>query len=272
MRCRPLWRQRRDVIKQCVAIFLAAVALGGAAAEAPTAPKRDRSLFAEGRQVYQQNCVVCHGHRGDGKGDMGKEVQPQPRDFRTGVFKYRTTPAGKLPTDADLSRTIRGGLSDTAMPMFNHLTERQIAAVIEYVKSYSSKWRKEENHAAPLEIPAEPQWISDPKALSLAAAKGKALFQAACAPCHGEDGAGQGTVTELNDDWGNPVPPPDLRKPYIRIGPTARDIHQILITGVNGTPMPSFLETTTEEERWQIIAFILQLRKSAAAARRNAAP
>lgn len=245
-----------------LAAFCGALACLGVLAD--DKPKRDRTLFAEGRHVFEANCVICHGRRGDGKGEMALGLYPQPRDFRTGVFKYRSTPAGKLPTDADLARIIRTGLSDTAMPMFNHLSERELEAVIDYVKSYSSKWRKPEHHGEPIEIPPSPAWLDQPALAREHAARGKALFQTACAACHGPDGSGAGTAAELKDDWGTPSIPPDLRKPYIRIGRTPGDIYQMLVTGVNGTPMPSFQDTTTAEERWELVAYILQLRREQA--------
>jgi len=60
-----------------------------------------------GHFVYMKNCVHCHGKRGDGKGEMGLTVIPLPRDFGAGVFKYRSTPSGFLPTNDDLARVVR---------------------------------------------------------------------------------------------------------------------------------------------------------------------
>lgn len=42
----------------------------------------------EGRQVYNQVCVTCHGENGDGKGPAGAALNPPPRDFTQGEFKY----------------------------------------------------------------------------------------------------------------------------------------------------------------------------------------
>src|SRR5678815_1828617 len=78
----------------------------------------DESALLPGLMVYQRNCVVCHGKSGDGRGEMGLTVQPRPRDFRKGVFKFRSTPDGFLPRTEDLKRTVRRGLSGTAMPTF----------------------------------------------------------------------------------------------------------------------------------------------------------
>src|SRR5262245_52657581 len=89
----------------------------------------------QGHFVYMKNCVACHGKRGDGRGDMGLTIQPPPRDFGAGLFKYRSTPSGSLPTNEDLARTVRHGIADTAMPAFTTLLPRDLDAVIEYVKT-----------------------------------------------------------------------------------------------------------------------------------------
>ncbi len=115
--------------------------------------------------------------RSDGRGELGRTLTPLPRNFGRGIFKYSSTPAGALPTDADLERTIRGGLAGTVMPIFSDLSERELKSVIEYVKSFSARWR-------------------NPK--------------------------------------------------------------------INTTPMPSFASTLTEEQRWELVAFIAELRRSPA--------
>lgn len=96
----------------------------------------DPGLWPQGRYLYQRNCLVCHGLHGDGRGEMGRTLVPPPRHFGRGVFKYRSTPPGFLPADEDLERTIRGGLSGTAMPVFSTLSEREVKAVIDYAKSF----------------------------------------------------------------------------------------------------------------------------------------
>jgi len=40
------------------------------------------------------------------------------------------------------------------------------------------------------------------------------------------------------------------------------DIYRALVTGRDGTPMPSFLDATTEAERWALVAYVLSLRES----------
>ena len=224
-----------------------------------TGPNYD--LYLDGKFVYERNCLVCHGDRADGKGEMAAELPLKPRSFREGWFKFRSTPYDKLPTDADLRRTITGGLSGTAMGTFNQLSENEITAVIEYLKTRSRRWRHAENYAAAIEFPEPPAWFADAKARAERAAEGKAVFSTACAACHGLEGDGPGPAgLALKDGWGNPVKPTDLRQPHLRCGDGPADIFRILTTGMSATPMVSFSEMLTPAQRWDVVAYVLGLR------------
>jgi mono/diheme cytochrome c family protein len=230
----------------------------------PTLP--DDSLWPQGRYVYQRNCVFCHGRFGDGRGEMGRDLRPQPRNFGRGLFKYRSTPAGALPTDEDLARTIRGGLAQTAMPTFSHLSDREVKSAIEYVKSFSARWRNPTNYAPAMVLSPLPEWFEDPRAVKARGEQGHLLFNMACAACHGLDGSGRGaTAQDLRDSWDQPAWVSDLRQPQLRSGRDPEAIYRVLLTGIDGSPMPSFAESTTEEQRWQLVAFILELRREEAA-------
>ena len=111
------------------------------AASLPEVPPGDST---RGGDVYQRYCTQCHGDRGDGKGEVAAWTQPKPRDFRNGVYKFRSTPTGTLPTTADLDRTIRDGLYGTLMPPFDALNRRARQDVIAYLQTFSPRWRKEQ--------------------------------------------------------------------------------------------------------------------------------
>ena len=195
---------------------------------------------------------------------MARGMIPKPRRFTAGVFKYRSTPSGFLPTDADLARTIRGGVASTSMPVFaGLLSERDVESVIEAVKTFSSRWDHAENRAPALPMPAPPEWLEDAEALGRHAAAGAPVFLANCAPCHGLSGRGDGPAApNLENDWGEPTPPANLTAPLLRCGPGPEDIYRTLVTGLNGTPMPEFLSATTESQRWDLVAWILAARAS----------
>jgi mono/diheme cytochrome c family protein len=213
--------------------------------------------YMEGKYVFERNCMICHGARGDGAGEMAASLQQRPRSFREGMFKFRTTPFGALPTDDDLRHTIKGGLSGTAMGMFVQLSDDDVSAVIEYVKSFSRRWRKKENYAAPMQLPKPPVWLQDDKQKADHAVAGNTLFQTHCAACHGTSADGKGpTAPALKDIWNLPANPSDLRQPHLRCGDRPEDIYRVLATGLNGTPMVSFDATLNPEQRWEIIAWI----------------
>ncbi len=232
--------------------------LRGVAAEGFTPP--DESFYAMGRHVYERNCLVCHGRWGDGDGEMAKGMIPKPRQFSAGIFKYRSTPPGFLPTTEDLIRTIRKGRASTSMPYFTQLSDREVRAVAEFIKLFSPKWRKPGNFAEPVKLPDLPAWFAQPAEAASRAKKGEATFSVACASCHGEHGDGRGpAIAELKDAWGDPARPADLRAPAFRNGRTAADVFRVLTLGIGGTPMPSFAETMSEEQRWELAAFVLTL-------------
>lgn len=229
--------------------------------------------YMEGKFLYERNCVVCHGPRGDGNGEMAAMLVPRPRSFREGMFKFRTTPYGSLPTKEDLRHTIKHGLTGTAMGMFSQFTEEEITSLIEYVKSFSRRWRKEENYAEPMTLSAEPGWFKEMATLTTHAAAGKSLFQASCSACHGETADGKGpAVPALKDLWEQPAKPSDLRQPHLRCGDRPQDIYRVLATGLNGTPMISFDVTLTPAQRWDIIAYLWTLKLPEVSTLGNAPP
>jgi mono/diheme cytochrome c family protein len=48
--------------------------------------------YMEGKYVFERNCMICHGARGDGAGEMAASLLQRPRSFREGMFKFRTAP------------------------------------------------------------------------------------------------------------------------------------------------------------------------------------
>ncbi|MES2595619.1 MAG: cytochrome c [Verrucomicrobiota bacterium] len=233
----------------------------------------DLNGYMEAKYIFEQNCLICHGVRGDGKGEMAATLVPQPRSFREGMFKFRTTPFGTLPTDDDLRHTIKHGLTGTAMGDFSKLGDRDITLVMEYVKTFSRRWRKAENFAEPMELSTRPAWFEDATQTSAHAATGKALYQLNCLACHGSEADGKGPVgSALQDIWGQASRPSDLRQPHLRCGDRPEDVYRVLATGMNGTPMVSFETVLKPEQRWDIIAYLSTLKLPGGPTLRNAPP
>jgi mono/diheme cytochrome c family protein len=69
-------------------------------------------------------------------------LEPYPRDFRRGTFKFKSTPVGKKPTRQDLHRTLYEGIPGTAMPSFRALEEsdefsEDVDDLVEFVRYLS---------------------------------------------------------------------------------------------------------------------------------------
>lgn len=86
------------------------------------------------RGLYQQHCSRCHGITGDGQGVDAQPLDPYPRDFRQGTFKYKHTQPAAKPTDDDLRRQLLDGNPGTDMEGFDELPDAAIDALAEYVK------------------------------------------------------------------------------------------------------------------------------------------
>lgn len=244
--------------------WLAGAAAGrgddGPAAGPGAEPGSDAPLRAMGRYVYQQHCQTCHGRHGRGDGELAKGWDVPPRNFRLARFKYRSTPAGALPTDADLGRTIRHGISGTAMPAFRELREDEVRAVIAHLKTLSPAWRDPARQAAPVPQPPRPAWFDDPPLRQEHARAGRARFQQLCAACHGEGGGGDGPAAPtLRDEEERPIRPADLRQPR-RSGDRPEDACRTILTGITGTPMAGFAEALGAAEVWQVVAWLTELR------------
>lgn len=83
--------------------------------------------------LYRQLCASCHGESGQGRGPVAASQNPYPREFRHGVFKYKSTARKNKPVKADIARDLRKGLSGTQMPLFDKLSDEKINAVVDYV-------------------------------------------------------------------------------------------------------------------------------------------
>ncbi|MFK7736722.1 MAG: cytochrome c [Pirellulaceae bacterium] len=93
--------------------------------------------------LYREHCVVCHGLTGDGLGPSAALLNPYPRDYRMGKFKFTSTPIGVRPSRDDLLRTLKRGIVGTSMPAFNLLPEDELEALVDYVIYFSVRGEAE---------------------------------------------------------------------------------------------------------------------------------
>jgi len=191
--------------------------------------------------LYREHCAHCHGVTGDALGPTAAFLNPYPRDYRPGVFKFKSTERADKPTHADLVRLLHNGVPGTSMPSFALLPSAQVEALAEYVKYLSirgeteltlmraffelddeaqgklpetreflvdetlapiaEKWKAAAD--AQIQVPPMPADID----LVASIAKGKELFygdKANCVKCHGVTGLGDGQANDY-DDWNKAI-------------------------------------------------------------------
>lgn len=244
----------------------------------------DVSRLASGAREYERHCIGCHGRYGDGAGPAARYLNPRPRNFRRGIFKFTQTATGQRPLRQDLFNTITRGLGGSSMPGFRLLSEEKRWDLVEYVRWLAIKgefeqmmvdwaWNDEElpDPDEVHEIVVE-RWsettavyppIPEPERTAESVARGRELYldtgAANCVSCHGPGGRGDGPVAgDFNDDWGYPIAPRDLTTGSYRAGGTAADLYRSISTGVNGTPMTSF-EVLAPEDIWALVHFVQSL-------------
>ncbi|HKM47934.1 MAG TPA: cytochrome c [Terriglobales bacterium] len=207
---------------------------------------------------FRRYCAGCHGDFGDGNGENAVWLDPKPRDFTLAAFKCRSTLTGTLPTDEDLFNTIARGLTNSNMPVWNTFTKQQRADLVAYIKIFSPRW-EHEKAGTPITIPAEPPVTMD------SIAHGKALFtKLECWKCHGTHGEGDGpSASTLTDSKDNPIRPYNFalgkNDSRFKCGNTNQDIYKIFMTGVDGTPMPSFADVIQPNDAWDLVHFLRTL-------------
>ena len=202
-----------------------------------TSYNRRINMLQRGREVYTKYCAGCHGDNGQGDGPAAVRLITKPRDFTSGVYKFRSTDSGSLPMEADLYRTITRGLSGVSMPAFPLMPHRDKLAVIEYVKRMYPAWEAEAGRRVVVAGPRAPADVDSQRRVD----RGRVVYVSMqCTQCHGIDGSGKGaTQTEYVDAWGNPQKAFDFTRGSLKTGHTPEDIYRTFHTGLRSI-MPSF--------------------------------
>ncbi|MCL4179462.1 MAG: c-type cytochrome [Verrucomicrobia bacterium] len=224
-----------------------------------------------GKALYDQHCAACHGTQGAGDGPAAVWLFPKPRNFSAGLYKIQSTPAGTLPSDEDLYRSIRGGLGGSSMPAFDYLSEEELRSVVGYVKHLTAVVgpngervnRFAEASAGgtvgvPITIPPEPPLTFD------SITRGQEVYaQLQCNSCHGETGAGDGpSASTLKDSLGVVIHPRDFNTDLFRGGSTGQDLYTRIAVGLGGTPMVAYPdEVLNPTDRWALVHYIQSLRR-----------
>jgi cytochrome c len=96
-------------------------------------PKKTPELLTLGKTFYEQNCALCHGLKGDGKGQIGPSLKPPPQDFNL-PFKQWPHSKGDLKKVFEI---ISKGIPNTSMIKWDHLSEQVRWGLVYYIVDFS---------------------------------------------------------------------------------------------------------------------------------------
>lgn len=242
--------------------------------------------LADGGKLFRKHCLSCHGLPGDGRGQAGLFLNPYPRDFRRGAFKFVSTGEGLKPRRSDLLRTIREGLSP--MPSFSLLQEQErellalyatylaIRGQVEFqtlaahfvlnntvnieefartkLKEMIAEWDKAERTPSVPNVPDD--GAPETENHRAAVQRGYDLFTAKtgteCLKCHGD--FGRKPVAKY-DIWGTVATPADFTKPTLRGGTRPEDVFARIRFGISPVGMPAH-PALTDRQVWDLVRFV----------------
>jgi len=258
----------------------------------------DGEVLGKGSVLYRRHCLHCHGVAGDGHGPTAPWLNPPPRDFRRGLFKFTSVVASGVskPTRSDLVRTLREGIEGTAMPTFKYLKDEELDALVSYVMHLSIRGMTEytamkkqidanrrgsgdapnvyetvdessvdytrqwKEEAKPITPLEYPKEYDDPAKFTESVRRGHQLFVGAgeCLKCHTDYGR---QATFRYDKWGTLVRPRNLVEGVYRGGRRPVDLYYRLAGGVLPSEMPKAPDTVTANARdiWDLVNFVRSL-------------
>jgi mono/diheme cytochrome c family protein len=99
-------------------------------------------LLKRGQALFEQNCIACHGPKGQGNGPASATLNPRPRDF--------TQPAGWKNgyQVAGIYKTLGEGIKGSGMAAYDYVRAADRMALAHYVQSLGAFSHGAEDQAA----------------------------------------------------------------------------------------------------------------------------
>jgi len=175
-----------------------------------------------GQSTFESNCSGCHGMTATG-------MLPGTPDFSdAGYWSSKT--------DEEIISTIKSGIEGTPMPAWEEtLSDDDITNVIAYLQSLAGI------------APSTDTGSSGGTEISAGSAEGETTFKTNCSGCHGLDGTGMLPGT------------PDFSDAGYWSSKTDEEIISTIKSGREGTPMPPWEETLSDDEIIEVIKHLKSL-------------
>lgn len=189
--------------------------------DAPRAPSATADPVARGAVLFAAYCGGCHGPHGDGFGPVAAFLDLKPTDLRTEGLLDRAT------DDEIVQRLLHGEPLRYSPRRSGVAEDLETDAITAYLPTL-----------------ARTDWPL--------VRVGRFVFEAACAPCHGAYGQGEGVLGATNDP-----PPPNLMVARERYTDPA--LQALAVEGF-GT-MPPLADTFDPGELRAVVAYVRHLSK-----------
>ena len=230
----------------------------------PVVAKVPEPTSLPGWPLYDRFCLACHGVRGDGSGPAAPWLDPLPRDFTAGWFKWGGTGDATAPARSAVADVIRWGVPGTAMHGFGaSLGGGDIDRLVDVVRAFA---RKSPEDMDLLAHAAYGVHVFDDAGKRAQIARGRELFaKLGCPACHGDAGRGDGPSSAmLKDASGTVRPPYDLTAAPVR-RPRGPDVSveeaalASVVWGVGGTAMPGFDGAAPLPDLMAVAAYVVSI-------------
>ncbi len=186
----------------------------------------------EGRALYVSYCQLCHGVSGKGDGPLAKAMKIEPADLTTTVRSRSDTILTKIIT-GDGRQTITGRdrhnlLSDTMPEWKDIFSEAQVKSLIAFLRFLGT---------------SKHELMGNPKV-------GFEIYQEYCKVCHGEEGDGEGIMTELMG-----ITPMDHTNPIETNSLSNTDLANSILNG-KGRFMPAWRGIISQGDTEALVSYI----------------
>jgi high-affinity iron transporter len=111
------------------------VSIGTTSGEGSKPPKKTPQLVDEGKKLYEQNCMACHGVKGDGKGPASATLKPSPSDFAEPLNKWPITKGNP----GKIFEVISKGIPHSAMVKWDQFSEKERWSLVYFVMEFATK-------------------------------------------------------------------------------------------------------------------------------------
>ena len=234
----------------------------------------------DGKSLYTEYCMACHGVKGDGNGVSSKGLSVPPRNFKLGQYKFGRVVSGELPHDEDFYHILKKGLNGTAMLPWD-LSKDQAFNVVQYIKTFASeKWEGADKKLGDVILVGKDPYGEAHK--DSAITRGKEVYHivAQCWTCH----RAYASHSELNamsqkinkepmtdfdpdmyhvklqpSDYDVSIMPPEFTYDQVKSAQTVEELYLRLNAGVAGSAMASWKGVLQDDELWAVSHYVKSL-------------